>query len=442
VSKRVRRALIILLISGCVVAVLLAFAQDQETLQLRSAVAAGDPQSGSYLSALSGAPASYGNRFDVFDNGDQAYPAMLAAIDAAKERVSFETFMVEPGEAADRFFDSFIRAATRGATVNIILDYFGSSAVPQDALERLRAAGCHVSRYNGARWFGLEEVNYRTHRKILVVDGAIAFTGGMGVADHWLGHAQDPEHWRDMQVRIDGPTARLMEAAFYENFIEERAPVTPILSPAPRASAADPGGGAAGGTPGGSAGPPVEAGGVSLIVRSSASGGSSDMKRMYLLLIASARRTLDIASPYFVIDESSAWALDDAVRRGVHVRILTEGEHTDAMPVKYASRRTYERLLSNGIELYEYQPTMFHSKVLIVDGVWTMFGSANFDNRSLELNDELNVAVHDRDLASRFLRMFEADLQRARRLELRTWQRRPLIEKAREQFWGYFGEVF
>lgn len=166
------------------------------------------------------------------------------------------------------------------------------------------------------------------------------------------------------------------------------------------------------------------------------------MKRMYLLLIASARQTLDIASPYFVIDESSEWSLGDAVRRGVRVRIMTEGEHTDAMPVKYSSRRSYERLLSMGIELYEYQPTMFHTKVMIVDGTWSMFGSANFDNRSLELNDELNIAVHDDNLALRFRQLFDADLGRAKRLRLDTWTNRPLGEKGREYFWGYWGEIF
>jgi len=166
------------------------------------------------------------------------------------------------------------------------------------------------------------------------------------------------------------------------------------------------------------------------------------MKRLYLLLIASASRTIDIATPYFVSDESSQWALEDAVQRGVRVRILTEGDVTDAPPVKYSSRRVYEQLLARGIALYEYQPTMMHTKTMVVDGVWSMFGSANFDNRSLELNDELNVVVHDADVASRFLKAFEADLQRARQLELDAWRRRSLLDKTRERFWGYFGEVF
>ena len=161
-----------------------------------------------------------------------------------------------------------------------------------------------------------------------------------------------------------------------------------------------------------------------------------------MLALASARRTIDISTPYFVVDESSRWGLQDAVRRGVKVRILVEGDITDAMPVKYASRKDYEWMLGMGIELYEYQPTMMHAKVLVVDGIWSMFGSANFDNRSLELNDELNVAVTSRDLAARFLEDFERDLRASRRLELNSWRQRSLLQKSREHFWSAFGEIF
>ena len=181
---------------------------------------------------------------------------------------------------------------------------------------------------------------------------------------------------------------------------------------------------------------------VSIVVRSSATSGSSDLKRLYLLLIASARHTIDIASPYFITDESTEWALEDAAKRGVKIRILTEGEITDAKSVKHASRDVYDQLLSAGMELYEYQPTMMHAKVMVVDGVWSTFGSANFDNRSFELNDELNIAVADRDLGTRFLQDFEEDLKRSQRLDLDTWRKRPVSAKALETFWSFFGEVF
>jgi len=242
------------------------------------------------------------------------------------------------------------------------------------------------------------------------------------VDDQWLGNAQDPDHWRDTQVRIRGPIVRTLEGAFFKNYMESAGAVAmPELDDAI---------------------PPAGDEAASMVVVSSANSGSSDLKRLYLLLLASARRTIDIASPYFVLDESTRWAFEDAVARGVKIRILTEGDITDAMSVKYASRHGYERLLSLGIELYEYQPTMMHAKVIVVDGVWSTFGSANFDNRSFELNDELNVAVADQALASRFLRDFEHDLTKSQRLDLETWRKRPVIDKVREQFWGIFGEVF
>jgi cardiolipin synthase len=213
----------------------------------------------------------------------------------------------------------------------------------------------------------------------------------------------------------------MMEASFYENFLEADGTTPPVLDPAP---------------------PPVGDEGQALVVRSSPSGGSNDLKRLYLLALAAARRSLDITTPYFVTDESTLWSLEDAVRRGVKIRVLMEGDLTDAMPVKYASRHMYERLLQHGVELYEYQPTMMHTKTLMVDGIWSIFGSANFDNRSLELNDEMNLAVNSHSLARRFQDDFETDLKASRRITLEEWQRRPMMAKVRERFWTAFGEVF
>jgi cardiolipin synthase len=213
-----------------------------------------------------------------------------------------------------------------------------------------------------------------------------------------------------------------MEAAFYENFLEVGAPNPPELDETPLTIDGNDG--------------------ASFLVRSSPTGGSNDLKRLYLLALASARRTIDISTPYFVTDESVRWSLEDAVRRGVKVRILVEGDITDAMPVKYASRKHYDWMLQMGVEIYEYQPTMMHAKALVVDGIWSMFGSANFDNRSLELNDELNVAVTSRELAARFVEDFERDIKVSRRLELTSWRQRSLLQKAREHFWSAFGEIF
>ncbi len=412
----------ILIVCG-IVAALLAIAQDQITLKIESAYSAEDAQFPAYMAVLLGTDAMGGNQYQVLTNGDQIFPAMLRAIANAKRRISFETYIFEKGTVGDQFTQALEAAARRGLQVDLVMDAMGSNKVPEETLQRLRDAGVQIGTFGRPKWYTLEELNYRTHRKILVVDGAIGFTGGVGVADHWLGHAQDREHWRDTMVRIEGPLARVMEGAFYENYIETHGPVKPILEPPP---AIDPP------TPRDSA----------FVLRGSPSGGSNDLKRMYLLAIAAAVRTLDICSPYFIIDESSEWALTQAVKRGVRVRILVEGDITDALPVKYSSRAAYEGLMRQGIEIYEYQPTMMHTKAMIVDRVWTTFGSANFDNRSLELNDEMNVAVTDRDLAARLLEDFEHDLKVAKKLDVESWRRRSMLEKVREQFWSYFGEIF
>ena len=416
----VRRAFVILFVAAIVVAVLLLLAQDQETLRVRSAYGAEEPRHPAYVAALVRADLTRGNAFDVLTNGDQFFPAMLEAIKGARRRISLETYIYDKEGIAKQFTDALEAAAKRGVHVYLVVDGVGGAMSDED-VQRLRNAGCRIGKFNVPRWYSIEELNYRTHRKILVVDGEIGFTGGAGVKDQWLGNAQDREHWRDTQVRMRGPIVRLMEGAFYENFIETGATEPPDLDDTPT---------------------PVNNEAPAITVSSSPTGGSNDLKRLYLLALASARRTVDITTPYFVTDESSRWSLEDAVRRGVKVRILVEGDITDAMPVKYASRNHYDQMLAMGIEIYEYQPTMMHTKSLVVDGVWSMFGSANFDNRSLELNDELNVAVTSRSVAARLLEDFDRDLRASRRLDLQTWRKRSLLQKARERFWTAFGEIF
>jgi cardiolipin synthase A/B len=388
---------------------------------VRSDIAADDRRDAAYVAALVGAALTRGNRYEVLTNGDRIFPSMLAAIDGARRRINFETYVYDSGEVANRFTEALERAARRGVRVTAIVDAVGASSMEGLHVSRLTAAGARVLTFNPARLYTPENLNFRTHRKILVVDGEVGFTGGAGIADHWLGNAQDENHWRDTQVKIQGPLVRLLEAAFYENALESHGPIVPELDDPPV---------------------PLDEEGASILVRSSPSGGSTDLKRLYLQAIASARRTIDLTSPYFVTDESTMWSLEDAVRRGVRIRILVEGDITDAMPVKYASREAFDSLLSLGIQIYEYRPTMMHTKTFVVDGVLSVFGSANFDNRSLELNDELNVAVWNRDLGARFTDDFERDLRSSTKLELESWRKRPLLLKAREHFWSYFGEVF
>jgi cardiolipin synthase len=422
VRIRHRKLIITVVIVLVALGALLALAQDQVTLKIRSAHAADDPQFPGYVAVLLGAEATGGNQYTVLTNGDQIFPAMLAAVNSARRRISFETYIFNKGSVGEQFTQAFEAAARRGVQVNLVVDAMGSNKIPKEWQDRLKAAGVKVGEFGQPKWYALEELNYRTHRKILVVDGRIGFTGGVGLDDQWLGHAQDKDHWRDTMVRIEGPVVRLMEGAFNENFIETMGPVTPVVDPPEQVPAG-----------------PLDS---AMVLRSSPSGGSNDLKRLYLLAIAAARRTLDICSPYFVTDESSEWALREARQRGVRVRILVEGDLTDAKPVKYASRQAYQRLMDSGIEIYEYQPTMMHTKTMVVDSAWSMFGSANFDNRSLELNDEMNVAVSDKVLAARLLQDFEQDLRVAHRLDPDQWRQRSALEKSREYFWSYFGEIF
>ena len=419
---RHRKLIITVIIIVGLVATLLALAQDQLTLKIQSAHAIDDPQFAGYSAGLLGLHATGGNTYTVLTNGDQIFPAMLAAVNGATRRISFETYIYNKGTIGEQFTNAFIAAAKRGVQVSLVVDALGSNKVPPEWQDNMKAAGVKIGEFGETKWYSLEELNYRTHRKILVVDGNVGFTGGVGLDDQWLGHAEDKNHWRDTMVKIEGPSARLMEGAFNENLVETLGPVTPVVDPPQQI--------------------PAEPHDSAMVLRSSPTGGSNDLKRLYLLAIAAARRTLDISSPYFVTDESTYWALQQARQRGVRVRILVEGDLTDAKPVKYASREAYQRLMDQGIDLYEYQPTMMHTKAIVIDGVWSMFGSANFDNRSLELNDEMNVAVTDRGLAARLLEDFEQDLKVSRKLEPAQWRQRSFLEKSREYFWSYFGEIF
>src|SRR5688572_17331878 len=399
---RHRKLIITIIVILGIVAALLALAQDQVTLKIESAHGADTPAFPAYAAALLGAHPTGGNSYTVLTNGDQIFPSMLTAVREAKRRSGIDTYSYSEGVVGQEFTNAFIDAAKRGVLGQLGVDAMGSNKIPQEWHESMAAAGVKIGEFGKAKWYSLEELNYRTHRKILTVDGRIGFTGGVGLDDQWQGHAQDKEHWRDTMVRIEGPVVRLMEGAFNENFIETLGPVTPVVDPPEQV--------------------PAEPLDTAFVLRSSPTGGANDLKRLYLLTISAARRTLDISTPYFLTDESSRWALAEARRRGVRVRILVEGDLTDAMPVKYASRDAYQQLLEQGIEIYEYQPTMMHVKTMVVDGTWSMVGSANFDNRSLELNDELNMAVSDRGFAARLLQDFEQDLRAAKKLDPDSWR--------------------
>jgi cardiolipin synthase len=416
------RNLIIGIVIGLIVVGMgLVIAQDQETLRVKTSLGAADPRFPGYLAKLSGHPLTSGDSYTVLTNGDAAFPEMLQAVNAARHRVAFEGYIYNStDDVARRFTEAFIAAAQRGVDVRLVFDSLGAKVADEDA-NRLKQAGCHIGWYNEVRSRAIEEVNYRTHRKALIVDGDVAFVGGIGIADQWARDTEKERKWRDTHVKVAGPAATDIEAAFNENWIETGGIVEPDVvphDPRPRGAA------------------------ESIVVWSSPEGGTNALKLTYLLSLAAARESIDIQSPYLITDASTAWSLADARQRGVRVRMLVEGDVTDAKPVKFASRAQYERLMQQGIEIYEYQPAMMHAKTVVIDGVQSIVGSANFDNRSFELNDELNVVVFDRGVASRLRQDFEQDLGRSKRLDLQTWRSRPLHIRALEKTWGLFGELF
>jgi cardiolipin synthase len=303
--------------------------------------------------------------------------------------------------------------ARAGVKVHVLIDGVGSGKIDDDFVDQMKRSGVEVERYNPPRWFKIGRFNNRTHRKGIVVDGAIGFTGGVGIADQWLGNAQDPQHWRDTHFRVEGPVVGQLQAAFMDNWTE----ITGKVLHGPEYF------------------PPLNPVGPhrAQVFTSSPGGGADSMQLMYLLSIAAARKEIVLAAAYFVPDNVEVKTIVAALQRGVTVKIVVPGPHTDSEVVRRASRARWGELLDAGAEIYEYQPTMFHCKVMVIDGLWTSVGSTNFDNRSFAVNDEANLNVYDAEFAKVQLRIFEEDLQHARRITLEEWRSRPVTEKLRER---------
>jgi cardiolipin synthase len=280
----------------------------------------------------------------------------------------------------------------------------------------MKAAGVEIGVYNPVRWHTLTKMNNRTHRKILVVDGRVGYTGGAGIADEWAGNAQDEDHWRDTHFRLEGPAVAQMQAAFMENWIEITGNVLHgegYFPELPKAGAH-----------------------LAQFFVSSPGGGGESMQVMYLMSIAAAARSIQLSAAYFVPDGNEVRMLAEAAKRGVRVQIIVPGVVTDSPAVRRASRSTWGELLRAGVEIYEYQPTFFHCKVMVVDGQWVSVGSTNFDTRSFSVNDEANLNVYDREFAAEQGRIFEDDLKRSRRISLDEWASRPWTERLWEHAMG------
>ena len=365
------------------------------------------------LSSLLGPPIVEGNKVDTLLNGDQIFPAMLAAIRSAKTTITFETYIYWSGTIGQEFVDALVERAAAGVRVHVLLDWVGSVKMEAALLEAMERGGVEVRRFHEPHWSNWNKLNNRTHRKLLIVDGRVGFTGGVGIADQWRGQARNPDEWRDSHFRVEGPVVAQMQAVFLDNWMRATGKVLhgeayfPALKPVGQMAAQ--------------------------MFSSSPSGGSESMQLMYLLSITAARKTIDLANSYFVPDELTIKTLIDAARRGVKVRVLTPSGHIDSEVVRKASRGSWGPMLEAGIEIAEYQPTMYHVKGLVVDGLFSSVGSTNFDSRSFRLNDEANLNVLSADFGRVQQQVFAADWSKARRITLERWKERPFSERMLER---------
>ncbi|HET6600054.1 MAG TPA: phospholipase D-like domain-containing protein [Burkholderiaceae bacterium] len=379
---------------------------------VESAYSIDSPQFARMMGALLGPPIVGGNRVQALLNGDEIFPAMLEAIRGARHSITFETYIYWSGTIGREFADALIARAHSGVRIHVMLDWWGSDGFAKLHLGNMTAAGIEVRLYNRLRLTALGRMNNRTHRKLLVVDGSVGFIGGVGIADSWRGHAQDSEHWRDTHFRVVGPAVAQMQAAFVDNWIAVTG--RPLDGPAYL--------------------PPIEADGphAAQVFTSAPGGGAESMQFMFLMSIAASRHTLRMSLAYFVPDNVAVETLVAARARGVRVQLIVPGAQADRRIVRWASRFEWGPLLRAGVEIHEYQATMYHCKVMIVDDLWTSVGSTNFDSRSFSVNDEANLNVLDAGFARAQAATFEHDLQASRRVTLAEWEGRPWTDKARD----------
>ncbi len=378
--------------------------------QMAHQYSASDPQFRRSLSVLLGPPIVEGNKVELLVNGDQIFPSMLAAIRGAKQSITFETYIYWSETIGREFTEALMERARAGVKVHLMLDFIGSLKMDDKSLADLRAAGVQVQRYHKPVWWKLTRLNNRTHRKVLVVDGAIGFTGGVGIADQWRGNAEDEQHWRDSHFRVEGPVVGQIQAVFTDNWTKSTGVVLDGPLYFPKLA-------------------PVADGIAAQMFSSSPTGGSESMALMYLMSITAATKSIDLSSAYFVPDALTIKALVAAAARGVKIRIITPGKFIDSDVVRIASREAWGELLKAGITIAEYQPTMFHVKAMVVDTLLVSVGSTNFDNRSFSLNDEANLNVMDADFAAAQAAVFEKDWARAKPITLAQWENRSWTEK-------------
>jgi cardiolipin synthase len=365
------------------------------------------------LEGLLGVPATEGNAVQVLRNGDEIFPAMLDAIRSAERSIDFMTFVYWTGDIARDFAVALAERARAGLRVRVLLDAVGARLMDDELAEELTDAGAHVDWFREPTTWKVWEANHRTHRKILVVDELVGFTGGVGIAEEWTGDARDDGEWRDTHLRIEGPAVDGLRAAFTSDWAEAGNPLTDEADQFPDHP---------------------RAGSTTMqVIKGSAGSGWSDIGTLFDALIRSARERVRLTTAYFVPDDRYTEALCAAVARGVDVRVLVPGPHADKRFVQLAGEKEYATMLEAGVRVWCFQPSMLHAKVLTVDGVAATVGSANFNHRSLSLDDESNVVILDRDVVATLDGHFDDDLRRSREIDVERWNGRSPLQRAKER---------
>jgi cardiolipin synthase len=364
--------------------------------------------------AITSAPIAHGNTARILINGDEIFPAFLDAIRSAERSVNLLSYVYWHGDIAREVADAVCERAAAGVEVNVLFDAVGSAKMGRELTGQMRDAGVNLAIFRPPKPYAIRRLNNRTHRKLMIADGRVGLVGGVGIADEWTGNAQDPDHWRDTHVRVEGPVVRSLQGAFAENWLEATGDV--LVGPAylPELE-------------------PHSDGCTMQLVRSSAGVGDTNVEALYFLAIACARERLTLTAAYFAPRPAFIEALCDAAGRGVEVRLLVPGEHIDKSFVRLAGRGAYERLLRCGVRIWEFCPTMLHAKTLTIDGRWSSVGSVNFDNRSFQLQDEATLCVADASFCAALDDQFARDLARSEEIELERWLERSLRAKASER---------
>lgn len=370
-----------------------------------------DPSFRDLIALMSGLQLEPNNRVEVMLNGDGTYPRLWRDLRSARKTITVQMYFSKPGKVADTLAAILSERSRAGVRSLLLLDAFGSQSLKKEWADGLREAGVDVRTLRTLRWYSLHNATDRSHVRVVTVDGRIGYTGGFGLADYWLGDGKSKDEWRETNVRFEGPAVRELQAAFAAGWVEATGQliVDSTFFPPPASLAA------------GSS--------VAGVLFTGTTTGSTPAERFLALTIAGATRTLYVSNSYFVPDDDFRALLVAAAQRGVDVRILTVSSDTDIRTTWYAGRARYEELLSGGVRIWEYQPTMMHAKTIVADGTWSTIGSMNIDNRSLAFNNESSLVVWDAALGTQMDSIFADDLTRSREITLAAFKDRPLTAR-------------